>query len=77
MAEFVTVPHHGTPWLTRRVVISAPAALSYLEDRRVVGRAFRAAVPRAVVVSSVVVLLAVRLVVLAVVATKSARVNPS
>ena len=68
MAEFVTVPHHGDALAHQEGRYQrAPAALAYLEDRRVVGRAFRAAVPRAVVVSSVVVVLAVRLVVLAVV----------
>jgi hypothetical protein len=67
MAEFVTVPHHGDALAHQEGRYQrAPAALAYLEDRRVVGRAFRAAVPRAVVVSSVVVVLAVRLVVLAV-----------
>ena len=73
-AENGRVRHRAAPWGRPRSPggsLSAPpfvAPLAYLEDRRVVsGRAFRAAVPRAVVVSSVVVVLAVRLVVLAVV----------
>src|ERR1700728_2629005 len=46
MAEFVTVPHHGDALAHQEGRYQrAPAALSYPEDRRVVGRAFRAAVP--------------------------------
>src|ERR1700722_14363462 len=71
MAELVTVPHHGDS-LTHQEgrYQRAPAPLAYLEDRGVVGWAFHAAIPRAVVVSSVVVVLAVRLVVLAVIANQ-------
>src|SRR6202034_4050436 len=46
MAEFVTVPHHGDALAHQeRRYQRAPAALTYLKDRRVVARAFRTAVP--------------------------------
>ena len=68
VAELVAVPSIGTPVLSSSVVISARRRVQpQPQHLRVVGRALDAAVPRAVVVGAVAVLLAVGLVVLEVV----------